>query len=230
MLKQGTGTTTPAGRFAFHLLAAMDEMLADLISEGPSEGLESARARGRAGGRKPKLTTRQAEVARGMYDETGADGRPKYTVAKIADTFGASGKPCAGTSNHPVAAASPARARGRPHAPGRWPRCRTQSMPASVRLPPEHGPSPLPRGPSGLAGPTCGHEPATRHEAVQQRQDLAIVWLHLDGDHLTEARHCVACQPHEPVIDPSCSGCGDGPLITGQPPELGARLAPPALD
>ena len=81
MLKQGTGTTTPAGRFAFHLLAAMDEMLADLISEGPSEGLESARARGRAGGRKPKLTTRQAEVACGMYDETGADGRP--TVAEI---------------------------------------------------------------------------------------------------------------------------------------------------
>ena len=48
VLKQGTGTTTPAGRFAFHLLAAMDEVLADLISEGPSEGLESARARGRA--------------------------------------------------------------------------------------------------------------------------------------------------------------------------------------
>lgn len=78
VLKQGIDTTTPAGRFTFHVLAAMDEMLADLISEGTREGLESARARGRAGGRKPKLTTRQAEVARGMYDETGADDRRKY--------------------------------------------------------------------------------------------------------------------------------------------------------
>ena len=54
VLKQGIDTTTPAGRFTFHVLAAMDEMLADLISEGTREGLESARARGRAGGRKPQ--------------------------------------------------------------------------------------------------------------------------------------------------------------------------------
>ena len=33
-----------------------------------------------------------------------------------------------------------------------------------------------------------------------------------------------------PVIDVSCSGCGNGPLITGQPPELGDQLAAPALD
>ncbi len=44
-------------------------------------------------------------------------------------------------------------------------------------------------------------EPATRHEALRQREDLAIVWLHLDGDRVTEARHCVVCQPHGPVID-----------------------------
>jgi DNA invertase Pin-like site-specific DNA recombinase len=41
----------------------MDEMLADLISEGTLEGLEAARARGRTGGRKPKLTARQAQAA-----------------------------------------------------------------------------------------------------------------------------------------------------------------------
>ncbi len=79
VLKQSIDATTPAGRFTFHVLAAMDEMLADLISEGTREGLESARARGRVGGRKPKLTGRQAEVARGVYDEAGADGRRKYT-------------------------------------------------------------------------------------------------------------------------------------------------------
>ena len=65
---------------------------------------------------------------------------------------------------------------------------------------------------------------------MQQREDLAIVWLHLDGDRVTEARHCVVCQPHGPVIDVSCSCCGNGPLITGQPPELGAQLVESALD
>ena len=92
VLKQGIDTTTPAGRFTFHVLAAMDEMLADLISEGTREGLESARARGRVGGRKPKLTARQAEVARDMYEEKGDDGKRKYTVAEIAETFGVSRK------------------------------------------------------------------------------------------------------------------------------------------
>jgi len=92
VLKQGIDTTTPAGRFTFHVLAAMDEMLADLISEGTREGLESARARGRVGGRRPKLTTRQADVAHGMYAEVAPDGKHRYTVAEIADTFGVSRK------------------------------------------------------------------------------------------------------------------------------------------
>ena len=112
VLKQGIDTTTPAGRFTFHVLAAMDEMLADLISEGTREGLESARARGRAGGRKPKLTARQAEAVRGMYEDKGADDKHEYTVAETAEAFGVSAKPSTGTSNHPVTAASQAR---RPH-------------------------------------------------------------------------------------------------------------------
>jgi len=70
----------------------MDEMLADLISEGTLEGLEAARARGRTGGRKPRLTARQVTVARQMYDEKGADGKRRYTVAEIAETFHVSRK------------------------------------------------------------------------------------------------------------------------------------------
>ncbi len=46
VLKQGIDTTTPAGRFLFHVIGAMDEMQADIISEGTLEGLEAARARG----------------------------------------------------------------------------------------------------------------------------------------------------------------------------------------
>ena len=92
MLKQGIDTAAAAGRFTFHVLAAMDEMLADLISEGTKEGLASARARGRVGGRKPKLSAWQAEVARGMYAETGGDGKRRYTVDEIAGTFAVSRK------------------------------------------------------------------------------------------------------------------------------------------
>lgn len=55
---------------------------------GHREGLEAARARGRTGGRKPKLTNRQVTIARQMYnDEKGPDGKRKYTVNEIAETF-----------------------------------------------------------------------------------------------------------------------------------------------
>jgi DNA invertase Pin-like site-specific DNA recombinase len=105
VLKQGIDTTTPAGRFLFHVIGAMDEMLADLISEGTIEGLEAARARGRTGGRKPKLTARQVIIARQMYNEKGPDNKRRYTVAEIAETFHVSRKTIyrhlAGTSTSP---------------------------------------------------------------------------------------------------------------------------------
>jgi DNA invertase Pin-like site-specific DNA recombinase len=50
----------------------------------------SARARGRTGGRKPKLGPRQSEMAREMYDDIGDDGKRRYTVAQIAAEFGVS--------------------------------------------------------------------------------------------------------------------------------------------
>ncbi len=43
---------------------------------------------GGTGGQKPKLTARQARVAREMYDETGPDGKRRYSVAQIAAEFG----------------------------------------------------------------------------------------------------------------------------------------------
>ncbi|MEU7767546.1 helix-turn-helix domain-containing protein [Nocardia sp. NPDC049190] len=70
----------------------MDEMTADLISEGTLEGLESARARGRVGGRPPALTKLQALKASEMYDELDSQGKRRYTVAQIAETFGVSRK------------------------------------------------------------------------------------------------------------------------------------------
>jgi len=58
------------------------------MSERTLDGLAAARARGNTGGQKPKLTPRQACIARQMYEETGPDGRRLHTVAQIAAEFG----------------------------------------------------------------------------------------------------------------------------------------------
>ena len=88
VLKQAIDTTTPQGRLTFHLIAAIDEFQRELIVEGTYEGLAAARARGRVGGQKPKLKPRQIALARSMYEETGDDGKRRYTVQQIADEFG----------------------------------------------------------------------------------------------------------------------------------------------
>jgi predicted DNA binding protein len=48
----------------------------------------TAAARGRTGGQKPKLGPRQVQIAQEMYEETGEDGKRRYTVAQIAAEFG----------------------------------------------------------------------------------------------------------------------------------------------
>jgi len=84
VLKQGIDTTTPQGRLTFHLLAALDEFQREIIVENTHEGLAAARARGRTGGRKPKLTAAQIKHARQLYAEGGK------TVAEIAGLLGVS--------------------------------------------------------------------------------------------------------------------------------------------
>ncbi len=88
VLKQHIDTTTPAGRLVFHILGAIDEFQRELIIEGTREGLDAARARGRTGGRKPKLNSRQATTVRRMYEATGPDGKRQHTVAEIAEAVG----------------------------------------------------------------------------------------------------------------------------------------------
>jgi DNA invertase Pin-like site-specific DNA recombinase len=88
VLKQHIDTTTPAGRLVFHVLGAIDEFQRELIIEGTREGLDAARARGRTGGRKPKLNARQSATVRRMYQAAGPDGKRRHTVAEIAEAVG----------------------------------------------------------------------------------------------------------------------------------------------
>ena len=64
-------TSSAAGKLVFHVFAALAEFERNLIRERTQAGLAAARARGRAGGRKPKLDTRQIkEIKRLMSDPT----------------------------------------------------------------------------------------------------------------------------------------------------------------
>jgi len=83
-LSQGIDTTTPGGQLFFHMLAAIAEFEHDLIVERTQNGLAAARARGRGGGPKFKMTPTRIAQARAMYDAG------QHTVQQIADTFGVS--------------------------------------------------------------------------------------------------------------------------------------------
>lgn len=56
-------TTTAAGKLVFHLFAALAEFERALISERTRAGLQSARARGRLGGRPLKMTPAKLRMA-----------------------------------------------------------------------------------------------------------------------------------------------------------------------
>lgn len=71
-------TSTAAGRFFFHVMAALAEMERELIRERTRAGLTAARARGRTGGRKPKMNTSKVESAKHLLNS----GMPATEVAK----------------------------------------------------------------------------------------------------------------------------------------------------
>lgn len=55
-LKESIDTTTPAGRLVFHIFASLAQFERELIQERTKAGIQSARERGKVGGRPSKLT------------------------------------------------------------------------------------------------------------------------------------------------------------------------------
>jgi len=70
-LHESIDTTSPAGKLQFHIFSALAEFERDLIRERTLAGLRAARARGRFGGSKPKMTPDKVKVAASlMKDKT----------------------------------------------------------------------------------------------------------------------------------------------------------------
>ena len=77
-------TGSAAGKLVFHVFAALAEFERNLIRERTRAGLVAARARGRAGGRKPKLSEAQIKEINEMVDAQ------KLPIGRIAELYGVS--------------------------------------------------------------------------------------------------------------------------------------------
>ena len=77
-ITEGIDTTTPVGRFFFHVMASLAQMERELLVERTRAGLEVAKKRGRVGGRKRVMTSSKLEAAKKLLSE----GMPPKEVAQ----------------------------------------------------------------------------------------------------------------------------------------------------
>jgi len=82
-LKESFDTSTPQGKLMLTVFQAFSQFERDLIVQRTREGLESARARGRKGGRPPKRA-KDIETALRMYDSK------MHSIGEIARLTGVS--------------------------------------------------------------------------------------------------------------------------------------------
>jgi DNA invertase Pin-like site-specific DNA recombinase len=100
-LTEALDTTTVQGRLVFHMFGALAEFERSLIRERTQAGLAAARRAGRTGGRPPKLTEDDLDVARALLAD------PDIGVTQIAHRLGVSPAtlyryiPAARTANAP---------------------------------------------------------------------------------------------------------------------------------
>jgi DNA invertase Pin-like site-specific DNA recombinase len=68
-LQDPVDTTTSGGKLVFQIFGALAEFERNLIQERTLAGLAAARARGRKGGRRPKLNAAKIKLLYQLYDE-----------------------------------------------------------------------------------------------------------------------------------------------------------------
>lgn len=83
-LNENIDTTTAVGELAFHIIGSIAQFERRLISERTKAGLDAARARGRKGGRRPKLKSSDIKKAKAMLLD------PDVTKSEVAQHFGVS--------------------------------------------------------------------------------------------------------------------------------------------
>jgi DNA invertase Pin-like site-specific DNA recombinase len=91
-LTESIDTSTPGGKFTFHLFGALAEMERDIIRQRTKAGLDAARARGRTGGRpkaKDTIDPKKLKRAKELYESKTmtVPDIMKLTGFKSKDTF-----------------------------------------------------------------------------------------------------------------------------------------------
>ena len=113
-LSNAIDTTTPEGMFIYRISSSFAELERDLARERTMAGLQAARARGRKGGRRPRLTPDQAKLAAKMLDDPtnrvndiiAAFHVPRSTLYRAAQPFR---KHTSSAGAHPCPVISPRR-------------------------------------------------------------------------------------------------------------------------
>jgi DNA invertase Pin-like site-specific DNA recombinase len=83
-LTETIDTTTAAGELFFHIFGALAQFERSIIRERTNAGLKAALARGRKGGRKPKIKPDDVRAARALLND------PEISVRSAAAKLGLS--------------------------------------------------------------------------------------------------------------------------------------------
>lgn len=83
-LHESIDTTSPGGKFQFHVFSALAEFERDLIRERTMAGLRAARSRGRLGGRRKEMTAEKVKLAARLMKD------PNVSAQEICQMLGIS--------------------------------------------------------------------------------------------------------------------------------------------